>query len=68
MGYMIEIDVCGKWHCTYFVQCMEEETAKKKAYKMFRDTVSCTLPATLKEAEKDDSFFIESKQIYQIIL
>ena len=45
------------------------EEAKQKAYKMFKSTMSCTLPETLEEAEQDDSFYLEViADVEQIIL
>ena len=41
MGLVIKILYGYDWEKTYFVQCMNEIEAKKKAFKMFRDTQSC---------------------------
>ena len=59
MGIVITIKVGFDWERTYFVQSMDEYEAKEKAYKMFKQTMSCSLPDTLEEAEADESFFIE---------
>lgn len=69
MGLVIQISYCYKWEVTYFVQCMNEEDAKLKAYKMFKDTQSCYLPDTLSEADQDESFVCEViAKVEQIIL
>lgn len=69
MGLVIEIRFCYDWNRTYFVQNMNEEEAKEKAFKMFKQTMSCYLPDTLEEAIKDDSFSIEViAEIEQIII
>lgn len=52
MGLVIKIWVSDRWEQTYFVQDLNEEEAKKKAYKMFKHDMSCFLPDTLEEAEK----------------
>lgn len=59
MGLVINISYYWDWKCTYFVQNMDEIEAKEKAFKMFKQTMSCYLPDTLKEAEKNESFSIE---------
>lgn len=69
MGLVIKISYCYDWERTYFVQNLNETEAKRKAFKMFKDTMSCYLPDTLEEAERDDNFFIEIiETIEQIIL
>lgn len=60
MGLVIKIEFCCKWERTYFVQSLNEFEAKEKAFKMFKQTVNCSLPDTLAEAENDkDRFSIE---------
>ena len=69
MGLVIEISFCYDWKCTYFVQNMDEKEAKERAFKMFRQTMSCHLPDTLEEVEKDENFLIEIiAEVEQIIL
>lgn len=69
MGLVIEISFCYDWYRTYFVQNLNEKEAKEKAFKMFKQTMSCYLPDTLEEAIKDDSFSIEViAEIEQIII
>ena len=59
MGIVVKISVCYGWNCTYLVQTLDETEAKEKAYKMFRQEVSCCLPDTLLEAENDDRVYIQ---------
>jgi hypothetical protein len=69
MGLVIKISFCYDWERVYFVQDLNETVAKEKAFKMFKQYMSCCLPDTLEEAEKDDSFLIEIVEtIEQIIL
>lgn len=69
MGIVIRIGFGYKWEETYFVQCMNEELAKEKAFNMFKETHSCYLPNTIEEADKDDNFYIEVVgKVTQIIL
>ncbi len=69
MGLVIKISFCYDWERTYFVQELHRGEAKRKAFKMFKETMSCCLPDTLEEAEQDDSFSIEIlTEIEQIIL
>ena len=69
MGIVIKISFCYDWERTYFVQELNREEAKRKAYKMFKSTMSCALPETLEEAEQDDNFFMEIvTEVEQIIL
>ncbi len=69
MGLVIRIDYCYDWNRTYFVQDINEEEAKEKAFKMFKQFMSCHLPDTLEEAVKDDRFSIEViAEVEQIIL
>lgn len=69
MGLVIKISFCHNWNMTYFVQNIDETEAKRKAFKMFKQTTSCCLPDTLEEATKDDRFFIEIlAEVEQIIL
>ena len=69
MGLVISISAYLDWGMTYFVQSMNEEEAKEKAYKMFKQTVSCLLPDTLDEAENSENICIEVlATIGQIIL
>lgn len=58
MGLVIKIDYCYDWQPTYFVQCLDEELAKKKAFNAFKQTTTCNLPDTLEEAMKDSDFYI----------
>ena len=59
MGLVINIFAYGDWERIYFVQSIDEQEAKEKAFKMFKQTTSCYLPDTLEEAEKDDGFCVE---------
>ena len=69
MGLVIIIRFCYDWERTYFVQTLDEEEAKEKAFKMFKQLMSCHLPDTLCEADKDDGFYIEVKaRVEQIIV
>lgn len=69
MGLVIEVSFCHDWKRIYFVQNMNETEAKEKAFKMFKQTMSCYLPNTLEEAMNDDSFYIEIiAEVEQIIL
>lgn len=69
MGLVIEISFSFDWSRTYFVQNINEEEAKEKAFKMFKQTMSCHLPDTLEEAVKDDRFFIEViTEVEQIVI
>lgn len=69
MGLVIEVSFSCSWHCIYFVQSINHEEAKEKAFKIFKKTKSCYLPDTLEEAIKDDSFYIEIiAEVDQIIL
>lgn len=70
MGLVIKISAFDRWGCTYFVQCLDEEEAKEKAYKMAKQTFSCYMPDTLEESQKEGSnIFIEVlTEIDQIIL
>lgn len=69
MGLVIKISFYYKWEQTYFVQSLNTDEARKKAFKMFKESMGCTLPDTLDEAEKDESFSIEIiTKIEQIIL
>jgi len=69
MGIVIEISAYGQWSCTYFVQCVDEDKAKRKAYDMAKDTFSCSLPDTLKEAEASDRISIKIiTEVEQIIV
>lgn len=69
MGLVIKIDYCYDWNRVYFVQNMDETEAKEKAFKMFKQTMSCYLPETLEEAIKDDRFSIKViTEVEQIII
>lgn len=69
MGLIIKISFYYDWERVYFVQELNREEAKQKAYKMFKSTMSCALPETLEEAEQDDSFYIKIiTDVEQIIL
>lgn len=69
MGLVIKISAYGDWERTYFVQSMNKQEAKEKAFKMFKQTMSCYLPNTLEEAEKDDGFYVDViAEIEQIII
>lgn len=69
MGLVIKISYCYDWERIYFVQDLNIERAKQKAFDMFKNTTSCWLPDTLEEAEKDDSFVIDIiTEVEQIIL
>ena len=69
MGLVIEIYYCCDWERIYFVQDLNRERAKQKAFDMFKNTMSCWLPDTLEEAENDDRFIINVlAEVEQIIL
>ncbi len=69
MGFAIKISAYGIWESTYFVQGANELRAKKRAYEMFKETVSCVIPDTIEEAEQDGCIYIEVlATIEQIIL
>lgn len=68
MGIVIFIKVSYKWERTYFVQSMDEHEAKEKAYKMFKQTMTCMLPDTLEEAEADEGFFMEVLAVVEQII
>lgn len=70
MGFAIRVGAYGaEWETTYFVQGANELRAKKRAFEMFKETVSCVLPDTIEEAEQDDNIYIEVlATIEQIIL
>lgn len=69
MGIVIRISAYGEWVRTYFVQTLDEEEAKEKAFRMFKGYMSCWLPDTLEEAEMDDGFWVEVLDtVEQIIL
>lgn len=69
MGFAIKISAYYDWSKTYFVQGASEIEALQKAYKMFRDTVSCYIPNTLEEAENCNDICVEIlADIEQIIL
>lgn len=69
MGLVISISAYFDWSMTYFVQSMDETEAKEKAYKMAKQTFSCTLPDTLEEAESTDGICISViATVEQIIL
>lgn len=64
MGLVIKISYCYDWERIYFVQDLNIERAKQKAFDMFKNTTSCWL-----EAENDDSFVIDIlTEVEQIIL
>lgn len=69
MGLVIKISFGYKWERIYFVQTLDEEEAKEKAFKMFKQLMSCYLPDTLVEANKGEDFYIEVvTTIEQIII
>lgn len=70
MGLVIEIHAYMDWQRVYFVQDLDETSAKEKVFKMFKQTVSCCLPDTLEEFEKnEDSMWIEIiARVEQIII
>lgn len=69
MGFAIKISAYGEWERTYFVQGYDESEAKLKAFRMFKGTMTCYLPETIKEAEENEGFYIEVlAEIEQIIL
>ena len=69
MGFCIKISACYEWNCTYFVQGAKEENATKRAYEMFRDTVSYNCPNTLEEARESESISIKVlAEVEQIII
>jgi len=68
MGLVIEVSYSCDWYCTYFVQSLNEEEAKEKAFKMFKQTKSCYLPDTLEEAIKKGFYIKVVAEVDQIIL
>ena len=69
MGFCIKISACYEWSCTYFVQGANEENAIKRAYEMFRDSVSYCCPSTLEEAREGESISIKVlAEVEQIII
>ncbi len=70
MGFAIQIGAYGgEWEATYFVQGANESRAKKRAYEMFKETVSCAIPDTIEEAEQKNYIYIKVlATIEQIIL
>lgn len=69
MGFCIKISACYEWSCTYFVQGANEENAIKRAYEMFRDSVSYNCPKTLEEAREGESISIKVlAEVEQIII
>lgn len=59
MGLVVKISAYYDWEATYFVQTLDETEAKEKAYKIFKQSMSCYLPDTLEEAENNDGIYIE---------
>lgn len=59
MGLVIKISAYYDWEATYFVQTLDKQEAKEKAFKMFKQTASCFLPDTFEEADKNDNIYIE---------
>lgn len=69
MGLVVRISAYGAWDRTYFVQELDESEAKEKAFKAFKQTMSCYVPFTLEEFENDEGCFIEVvAEIEQIVL
>lgn len=69
MGVVVNIWAYGDWERTYFVQDTDKESAKQKAFKMFKMTTSCALPDTLEELDNDSGFSIDVvAEVDQIIL
>ena len=69
MGIVIRINYCYTWVRTYFVQGLDKNEAKEKAFKMFKQFASCNIPDSLIEAEQDESFTIEIlAEVEQIII
>lgn len=69
MGLVIRISAYGIWDRTYFVQEFDEIEAKEKAFKAFKQTMSCYVPFTLEEFENDDGCCIEVvAEVEQIVL
>lgn len=69
MGLVVRISAYGTWNRTYFVQEFDELEAKEKAFKAFKQTMSCYVPFTLEEFENDDGCFIEVvAEVEQIVL
>ncbi|MCM1178679.1 MAG: hypothetical protein NC347_00345 [Clostridium sp.] len=67
MGLVIEIQYCSDWHCVFFVQCLDEEEAKEKAFQMFKQDASCCLPDTLEEAIKDKRFYMDERFYIEVL-
>lgn len=59
MGLVVKISAYYDWEATYFVQTLDETEAKEKAYKIFKQSMSCDIPDTLEEAENNDGIYIE---------
>lgn len=69
MGTVIKINAYGEWERTYFVQDCDEDSAMEKAYKMFKQTMSCYMPETLENVKQDNGIYIEVlARVEQIIL
>lgn len=59
MGLVVKISAYYDWEATYFVQTLNETEAKEKAYKIFKQSMSCSLPDTLEQAENNNNIYIE---------
>lgn len=59
MGIVIRIDYFPKWGATYFVQTLIEQEAKERAFRMFKQEMSCYLPDTIEGAEQEECFLLE---------
>ena len=69
MGLIIRISAYGDWDRTYFIQDLDIDDAKEKAFKIFKQTMSCYVPYTLEEFENDDGVCIEViAKVDQIVL
>lgn len=55
MGLVIRICCYPYWERTYFVQELDPNIAKERAYKMFKRVATCHCPDTLEEAEHDEN-------------
>lgn len=69
MGVVIDVWAYGEWGATYFVQTTDESEALEKAFKMAKQSFSCSIPDTLEEFQKSKNMGIKMvARIDQIIL
>lgn len=70
MGFAVTVRRYSDYRMTYFVQEINEERAKQKAYQRAKETWDCYMPETLEEFERQENIgWIEvDTKIDQIIL